>query len=87
MGVRWVGVVGVGVACCVVLEMVVAWYDGVELWLVQLAYPLQVALVLAVLVPLCWGVARGVDRALDVLAARFARGRDVRGRGERGRAA
>lgn len=68
--------------------MLVSWYDGVELWLVQLAYPLQVALVFAVLVPLSWGVARGVDRGLDVLTARFARGRETaEGRRERGRTA
>ncbi|WP_406692338.1 hypothetical protein REH65_10940 [Saccharopolyspora sp. ID03-671] len=78
------------------LELLVEWYDGVELWLVQLVYPLQVALVLAVLVPLCWGVARVVDRAVDGISARFTRARDSeppieRGDGEmtgrRGRAA
>jgi hypothetical protein len=68
--------------------MLVSWYDGVELWLVQLAYPVQVALVFAVLLPLSWGVARGVDRALDVLAARFTRGHDAaEGRGEKERTA
>ncbi|RRO19306.1 hypothetical protein EIL87_04135 [Saccharopolyspora rhizosphaerae] len=55
------------------LELLVEWYDGVELWLVQLVYPLQVALVLAVLVPLCWGVARVVDRAVDGIGAKFTR--------------
>ena len=68
--------------------MLVSWYDGVELWLVQLAYPLQVALVFAVLLPLSWGVARGVDHALDVLAVRFTRGRDAaEGRSEKERTA
>ena len=62
----------------VVLELLVEWYDGVELWLVQLVYPLQVALVLAVLVPSCWGVARVVDRAVDGVEAKFTR---VRGTG------
>lgn len=61
----------------VVLELLVEWYDGVELWLVQLVYPLQVALVLAVLVPLCWGVARVVDRAVDGIGAKFTRANDA----------
>lgn len=59
------------------LELLVEWYDGVELWLVQLVYPLQVALVLAVLVPLCWGVARVVDRAVDGIGAKFTRANDA----------
>lgn len=50
------------------------WWDGVELWVTQLWFPFQVALVIVVLLPLCWGTARlidlGVDRASRLLSAR-----------------
>ncbi|RKT82794.1 hypothetical protein SAMN05421805_104266 [Saccharopolyspora antimicrobica] len=59
------------------LEWLVEWYDGVELWLVQLPYPLQVALVFAVLLPLCWGLARVIDRGIDGLGAKLTRVRDA----------
>ncbi|MGP4016390.1 hypothetical protein [Saccharopolyspora sp. 5N708] len=59
------------------LEWLVEWYDGVELWLVQLAYPLQVSLVLAVLLPLCWALARVIDRGIDGLGAKLTRVRDA----------
>ncbi|GAA0532017.1 hypothetical protein GCM10011581_16480 [Saccharopolyspora subtropica] len=60
-----------------VLEWLVEWYDGVELWLVQLAYPLQVTLVLAVLLPVCWALARVVDRGIDGLGAKLTRVHDA----------
>lgn len=54
------------------MNWLVAWWDEVELWLVQLPYPLQVTLVLGVLVPLCWAVAYlldgGVGRAMTKLS-------------------
>lgn len=60
------------------------WWDGVELWLVQLPYPFAVTVVLVVLLPVCWGLARLVDRGIDELAAKLTRVRDaeppVRGR-------
>ncbi|MEU6262076.1 hypothetical protein [Saccharopolyspora shandongensis] len=59
------------------LEWLVEWYDGVELWLVQLVYPLQVTLVLAVLLPLCWVLARVIDRGIDRLGAKLTRVRDA----------
>jgi elongation factor P--beta-lysine ligase len=40
-------------------------WDAFELWLTQLAFPLQVLLALVVLLPLCWGTAAGVDRLVD----------------------
>ncbi|MDA3629378.1 hypothetical protein [Saccharopolyspora oryzae] len=58
-------------------EWLVEWYDGVELWLVQLPYPLQVVLVFAVLLPLCWGLARVIDRGIDGLGAKLTRVRDA----------
>lgn len=59
------------------MEWLVLWWDGVELWLVRLPYPLQVMLTLAVLVPLAWSVARGVDRVVDGLSARVTRVREA----------
>lgn len=47
-------------------EAAIHWWDGVELWLTQLWLPLQVALLMVVLLPVCWWVARLIDRAVDV---------------------
>ncbi|SDP63098.1 hypothetical protein SAMN04487905_106157 [Actinopolyspora xinjiangensis] len=57
-------------------ELVALW-DGAESWLVLLPYPFQVALVLVVLVPLCWLVARLVDRIVDEISAKASRVRDA----------
>ncbi|MDT7710235.1 MAG: hypothetical protein QOG20_5842 [Pseudonocardiales bacterium] len=45
------------------------WWDSVELWLTQLAFPFQVLLAIVVIVPLCWFVAAGVDRLVDVVSS------------------
>lgn len=42
-------------------------WDAFELWLTQLAFPLQVVLAILVVVPLCWGVAALVDRGVERL--------------------
>lgn len=55
------------------MQRLVAWWDGIELWLVQLPYPLLVILVLGVLLPLCWGVARLLDRGIDEVSAKVTR--------------
>jgi hypothetical protein len=47
------------------------WWDGVELWLAQLAFPFQFALLMCVLLPLCLGVARLIDRVVDNASTRF----------------
>lgn len=60
-----------------VLEWLVEWWDGAELWIVQLPYPLQVALVFAVLLPVCWGLARVIDHGIDGLIARLTWVRDA----------
>ena len=55
------------------------WWDAVELWLTQLPFGFQVLLAALVLVPLCWGTAVAVDRAVDAaarIAARRAAQRD-----------
>ncbi|GGP42392.1 hypothetical protein [Saccharothrix coeruleofusca] len=53
------------------LDGIAQWWDGVELWLAQLAFPFQFALVMAVLLPACLGVARFIDRVVDDASARI----------------
>jgi hypothetical protein len=53
------------------------WWDGVDLWLSELAFPFQFAIVIAVLAPVCIAVAWVVDGAVDLVSARFRRSRDV----------
>ena len=48
-----------------VLHAVATWWDGVELWLTQLDFTLQVILVVGVLGPLCWGLAAVVDSVVE----------------------
>lgn len=56
-----------------VLRAVANWWDAVELWLTQLAFPFQVLLAVVVLLPLCWGAAAGVDRVVDAVIDRSRR--------------
>ena len=49
----------------VVLHAVATWWDGVELWLTQLDFTLQVILVLGVLGPVCWAFAALVDSLVE----------------------
>ena len=42
-------------------------WDAVELWVTQLAFPFQVVLAIVVVLPLCWGVAGLLDRAVDAV--------------------
>lgn len=55
-----------------VARAIADWWDAVELWLTQLAFPFQVVLAALVLLPLCWGAAAAVDRVVDVAVARLA---------------
>lgn len=59
------------------LEWLVEWWDGVELWLVQLPYPPLVTLVLAVLLPVAWVLAGWVNRGIDWAVALMFRNRDT----------
>ncbi|MGH3436319.1 MAG: hypothetical protein ACRDRN_07600 [Sciscionella sp.] len=52
-----------------------AWWGGVGLWLTQLAFPLQFAIVMIVVLPVCLGVAWLIDRAVDLASARLSRTR------------
>lgn len=52
------------------IRALVDWWDSVELWLTQLAFPLQVLLAAVVLLPLCWFVVAGADTLLDKVTDR-----------------
>ncbi len=54
------------------LRAIADWWDAVELWLTQLAFPFQVALAIVVGLPLCWLAAAGIDRLVDVAIERVA---------------
>lgn len=47
------------------LRAVATWWDSVELWLTQLAFPWQVVLVVGVVGPACWGLAAVIDRLVE----------------------
>ncbi|MBV9846069.1 MAG: hypothetical protein JOZ47_13485 [Kutzneria sp.] len=47
-------------------------WDAVELWVAQLWFPVQFALVMVVLLPVCLGVAWLIDRVVDRLSALLA---------------
>jgi hypothetical protein len=56
-----------------VLRAVATWWDGIELWLTQLDFAVQVVLVVAVVGPVCWGVAAVIDTVVErSVAARLA---------------
>lgn len=46
------------------------WYDAVELWVTQLAFPLQVVLAVLVVLPLCFGAALLLDRLAGAITER-----------------
>jgi hypothetical protein len=50
-----------------VVRAIADWWDAVELWLTQLAFPFQVALAIVVGLPMCWLAAAGIDRFVDVV--------------------
>ncbi|PVZ05751.1 hypothetical protein [Actinomycetospora cinnamomea] len=47
------------------LRAVATWWDGIELWLTQLDFTVQVVLVVAVVGPLCWGAAAVIDTLVE----------------------
>jgi len=63
-----------------VLREVANSWDAVELWVTQLAFPFQVVLAVLVVLPLCWGVAGLLDRAVDAVVLLGARRRPSRHR-------
>ncbi len=46
------------------------WYDAVELWVTQLAFPLQVLLAVLVVLPVCFLVAVALDRISERVTTR-----------------
>jgi len=52
-----------------VVRAIADWWDAVELWLTQLAFPFQVALAIVIGLPLCWLAAAGIDRLVDMVIA------------------
>lgn len=55
------------------LRAVATWWDGIELFLTQLPFAVQVVLVVGVLGPVCWGVASIIDTVVErSVAARLA---------------
>jgi len=68
-----------------VLRSVANWWDSVELWITQLAFPVQVLLAIAVLVPSCGAAAILADRVSDLVDELWSRRPSVR-RGGPGRA-
>jgi len=61
-----------------VLREVANRWDAVELWVTQLAFPFQVLLAVLIVLPLCWGVAGLLDRAVDGVVLLGARRRPRR---------
>ncbi|GAB2757150.1 hypothetical protein [Amycolatopsis magusensis] len=57
------------------LEGLSDWWDSVELWLAQLWFPVQFILVMAVLLPLCAGLAWLIDRLVDRVSRWLSSGR------------
>lgn len=55
------------------------WWDGFELWVTQLWFPFQVALVIALLLPACWWVAKLIDAGVDQVSAALSRRRGLGG--------
>jgi hypothetical protein len=60
-----------------VVDWLWQWWDGVELWLVQLPVAVQFPVVMIVVLPLCLGVARLIDRVADWGAKNPASGADT----------
>lgn len=59
------------------LEALAKWWNALELWLAQLWFPFQIALVMLVLLPLAWAVVSLVDRAVDRAGAAISRSRST----------
>jgi hypothetical protein len=49
------------------------WWNAVELWITQLSFPAQFAVVIAVLLPVCAGGAWLIDRAVDFVGNKINR--------------
>ena len=54
-----------------------SWWGGVEFWLTQLWLPVQVTVLMGVLLPVCWWVARGIDRGVSLASEWLSRQQDA----------
>ncbi|MBP2474115.1 hypothetical protein JOF53_002987 [Crossiella equi] len=61
------------------MQWLVDSWDALGLWLAQLWFPFQFLLVMAVLLPLCWGVAWLIDRGVDQVSAGLSKVRERNG--------
>ena len=67
------------------LRALLDWWDGVELWLTQRPFPLQVLLAIGVLLPGCWAAAALIDRGVEWVCAAVGARRSSSGRASPGR--
>jgi hypothetical protein len=63
-----------------VLHALATWWDGIELWLTQLDFAVQVVLVVAVVGPLCWVAAAVIDTVVERAVAARLEAAERRGR-------
>jgi hypothetical protein len=68
-----------------VLRAVVDWWDGVELWVTSLSFPLQVLLAIVVLLPGCWLASALIDNGVGWVLGLVAPRRSGRSRPGPGR--
>ena len=58
------------------MNRIASWLDAVELWVVGLPFVPQFVLMLAVIIPVAFGLAWTLDRMLDFALTRLGRGSD-----------
>ncbi|WP_137723673.1 hypothetical protein [Prescottella subtropica] len=59
------------------MDRIASWWDGTELWVAGLPFVPQVILVLAVMIPACFGIAWLLDRALSAVFTLVGRGERI----------
>jgi len=59
------------------VDQLANWWDGAELWIAGLPFIPQVVLVLAVMIPVCFGIAWLLDRVLSAVFAAVGRAEPV----------
>lgn len=59
------------------MDQLANWWDGTELWIAGLPFIPQVVLVLAVMIPVCFGIAWLLDRVLSAVFAAVGRAEPV----------
>lgn len=59
------------------MDQLASWWDGAELWIAGLPFIPQVVLVLAVMIPACFGIAWMLDRVLSAVFAALGRAEPV----------